>query len=155
MKAYIYKNDKITVVLLFVVVFIVVYVFGYFNLLEISKDTFNTLITSLSIVFGFYISSLAILFNSNFVKNLRVEDELIKKSQLKIHTFIAYFQSSFIWVSISLFICLFFSFLHESVYSVLINFSIIKALIVSTLSINLFFAKKIIRFIINAFLNAK
>lgn len=67
---------------------------------KLESDFTTNLITFFSIVFGFYLTALSILYGSNFTKRLGEEEDPLKSTQTKLHTLIAYFQvSSFTSIS--------------------------------------------------------
>ncbi|NDJ27636.1 hypothetical protein DMB95_06610 [Campylobacter sp. MIT 12-8780] len=58
---------------------------------EYMKGSVSNIITFMSICFGFYLTSLSILFSSKYLKKLYTEDHN-KPTQRKIHTLKEYFQ---------------------------------------------------------------
>ena len=67
---------------------------------NLQSDLIANLITFFSIVFGFYLTALSMLYGSNFTKRLGNEQDPLKSTQTKFHTLIAYFQiSSFTSIS--------------------------------------------------------
>ena len=65
----------------------------YFNL-TLNTEFVSNLITFFSIIFGFYLTALSILFSSNFIKRLGNEEDPKITKQTKLQTLIAYFQWS-------------------------------------------------------------
>ncbi len=91
-----YRHHKILAFLLFCAVFAISYKMD----LKLKKDFGGHLITFFSIIFGFYLTGLSILFGSNYSKRLRQEEDPRKNTQTKLHTLRAYFNfSSFVSLS--------------------------------------------------------
>jgi len=85
-----YLHHKILALMLFAIVVGV----SYKTDLRLTANFVGHLITFFSIVFGFYLTGLSILFGSNFSKRLRMEEDARKKTQTKLHTLKAYFNFS-------------------------------------------------------------
>jgi len=85
-----YKYHKILACILFCAVFFA----SYMAELKLTKDFITNLITFFSIVFGFYLTGLSILFGTKFSKRLRQEEDPRKNTQTKLHTLRAYFNFS-------------------------------------------------------------
>jgi len=85
-----YKHHKTLALILFTLVILS----SYQAELRISDDFVSHLITFFSIVFGFFLTGLSILFGSNYSKRLRQEEDSRKKTQTKLHTLKAYFKFS-------------------------------------------------------------
>lgn len=85
-----YRHHKILALILFTIVVGA----SYKGELQVTNDFVANLITFFSIVFGFYLTGLSILFGSNYSKRLRQEEDSRKKTQTKLHTLKAYFNFS-------------------------------------------------------------
>lgn len=85
-----YRHHKILACIIFVAVFLV----SYEVKLALTNNLIGHLITFFSIVFGFYMTGLAILFGSSFSKRLRQEEDSRIKTQTKLHTLKIYFNYS-------------------------------------------------------------
>lgn len=85
-----YKHHKALAVMLFFVVLVV----SYKAKLALTDNLIGNLITFFSIVFGFYMTVLAVLFGSDFSKRLRREEDPKIRVQTKLHTLKIYFSYS-------------------------------------------------------------
>jgi len=85
-----YRHHKILACILFFAVLAV----SYEVKLALTNNLIGYLITFFSIVFGFYMTGLAILFGSSFSKRLRQEEDSRIKTQTKLHTLKIYFNYS-------------------------------------------------------------
>lgn len=76
------------------------FIFALFFIISISigfrfpERSIGDLVTFFSIVFGFYLTAMSILYGSNFTKRLYKEEDPKKKTQTKLHTLTAYFKIS-------------------------------------------------------------
>ncbi|MFC3867559.1 hypothetical protein [Helicobacter equorum] len=118
----IYKEDKTLVIVVFVIFFIISLGFSYFllcflNLKDFSefiKNFTTNVITFISIAFGFYLTSLSIIFSSKYIGMLNITDER-KPDQKQIHTLREYFKLAIycalttIIASFIALVCIFFS----------------------------------------------
>lgn len=107
----IYDHHKRKMILVFVIVFVsslsIQYLFLSENtmnkeFIEFVKNFSTNIITFISIAFGFYLTSLSVLFSSKYINTLNTEDN-IKPIQRQIHTVKAYFQSAIYWALITIF----------------------------------------------------
>lgn len=73
----------------------------------------QNLITFFSIAFGFYITSVAVLYNAEFTKNLYAEVDSKRPTQRKIHTIKKYFEFSSLFSIFSVVSILLYSSLAE------------------------------------------
>lgn len=108
----IYDHHKRNIILVFIIVFVGCLLIQYLFLsektinkefIEFVKNFSTNIITFISIAFGFYLTSLSVLFSSKYIKILNIEDK-IKPIQRQIHTVKAYFQSAVYWALITIFI---------------------------------------------------
>ena len=83
-----YKRHKCLAGLLFFTSIIILFIIE----IELTQAFIGHLITFFSIVFGFYITGLSILFGSNFSKRLWREEDPNKSTQTNFHTLLAYFR---------------------------------------------------------------
>lgn len=97
-----YSHHKILASILFAAVTL----FSYNAKLILPESFVSNTITFLSIVFGFYLTGLSILFGSNFSKRLGQEEDMRKKTQTKLHTLRAYFKFSSLAALSSIFLLL-------------------------------------------------
>ncbi|EAI4847369.1 hypothetical protein FRP30_04935 [Campylobacter jejuni] len=118
----IYKEDKKIIICIFITSFILFLIISYFLLcvMDIKKiiepmENFTTnIITFISIAFGFYLTSLSVIFSSKYIGMLNTTDER-KPDQKKIHTLREYFKLTIycalttIVVSFMTLICIFFN----------------------------------------------
>lgn len=77
-------------------VFTAIGIFGilFFIDISITESLMQNFITFLSITFGFYMTSLSVLYNSKYIKKLYEEIDPKKPTQRKIHTLKNYFRDS-------------------------------------------------------------
>ncbi len=85
-----YRHHKILAFVFFVMVSVIVYEVD----VRLTEAFVSNLITFFSIVFGFYLTGVSILFGSNFSKRLRQEEDSRKNTQTKLHTLKSYFSFS-------------------------------------------------------------
>ncbi len=97
-----YKRHKIGACIFFVISIIILYMLE----IRLTQSFIGFLVTFFSIVFGFYITALSVLFSSNFSKNLWKERDPFIKGQKKIHTLINYFKSSLFLLLLSIVVSL-------------------------------------------------
>lgn len=135
-----------------------------FNI-QLRDETVQSIITFLSITFGFYMTSLSVLYRSNYSRKLFKRIDPKKQSQREIHTLAKYFKyaSYCSIISILLFISLATIELNENILSffqslrikfnrgILIKNIWIKSSLFSLLSINIIFAFLLLKIFINGF----
>lgn len=94
------KSHKLISLFIFVLTYLIAYV------LHIQMDVTSTqnLVTFFSITFGFYMTCLAIIYNSSFSKKLYRELDDLNPHRRKIHTLKKYFASSCYWAIFSILI---------------------------------------------------
>jgi len=85
-----YKHHKIIASLIFLLIFAV----SFASDVRLTNEIIGHLITFFSIVFGFYLTGLSILFGSSYSKRLRNEEDPRLKTQTKLHTLKSYFNYS-------------------------------------------------------------
>ena len=105
-----YQNHKIFILVLFTIVCVLSY---YFKI-EINKDFIISLITFYSIVLGFYMTSIAMIYGSNYAKSLSKIEDKKKTGQTLLHTLRKYFKSSFHFLIWSILISLASLLIHSS-----------------------------------------
>ena len=74
----------------------------YSNKIKISESACQNLVTFFSITFGFYLTSLAIVYNSASIKSLYQEIDPKNSSRRKIHTLKIYFKAACYWAIFSI-----------------------------------------------------
>ncbi len=79
------------------VIFIFSVVFCYMLGVHITEAASQNLVTFFSVVFGFYMTCVAILYGSSYVKRLYKELDPLDKSKRKIHTLRSYFFITSYW----------------------------------------------------------
>lgn len=92
------SRDRIIAAILFFAVLWCTYQFD----LYITDVISHNLTTFFSVVFGFYVTAMAIIYNSKFLQTLHEEDIHAPKKQKKIHTLREYFQWSGYWAIFSI-----------------------------------------------------
>ncbi len=132
-----YNKHKTILFIIGILIFSSVYFLFDIN---ISESMIQNFITFLSITFGFYMTSLSVLYNSKYIKKLYDEIDSKKPTQRKIHTLKAYFQNSAYWTLFSIafiMICSLFSSISSN--NILDFYTFIEALIVMVISLNFIF----------------
>lgn len=118
----IYKEDKKIIICIFITSFILFLIISYFllcvtdikKIIEPMENFTTNIITFISIAFGFYLTSLSVIFSSKYIGMLNTTDER-KPDQKKIHTLREYFKLAIycalttIVVSFMTLICIFFN----------------------------------------------
>lgn len=82
---------------------------SYFIDFSISESLMQNFVTFLSITFGFYMTSISVLYNSKYLKKLHDEIDAEKPIQRKIHTLQIYFTNSALWSLFSIGTLIFYS----------------------------------------------
>ena len=93
-----YKRHKNWAIISFIISITILYRID----IRLTQDFIGYLIIFFSIIFGFYITGLSVLFGSNFSKNSWKEKDPIIKGQRKIHTLINYFKCSMFLLLLSI-----------------------------------------------------
>ena len=106
-------------------VFIGIFIICLFVDVSISESLMQNFITFLSITFGFYMTSLSVLYNSKYIKRLYDEIDPKIPTQRKIHTLKNYFNNSAYWSLFSI--------------GLLIVYSLLTVVNQNILTLNLFF----------------
>lgn len=98
------NNKKILLIVTIIISFFVQYKF--LNVLKLNIDFLTNLVTFLSIVFGFYITSFSIFSTSTFVNSLyNIEDEN-NKTQTLLHSLIKQYKTGLVANFTSILYCL-------------------------------------------------
>ncbi len=95
----IYEEDRVFITSTFAIFFILFLILSCFlssiininNFIELLKNFITNIITFISIAFGFYLTSLSILFSSKYINMLNITDKR-KSDQKQIHTLREYFK---------------------------------------------------------------
>lgn len=155
------KNNHKTIIIFsfiisFLICFIVLYLILHIKSIdkkeieEFIKSFISNLITFISICFGFYLTSLSILFSSNYIKTLYIEDPK-KPTQRKIHTVKEYFKlaiyCSLFTIGIS-FIVLLLWFIFQNEYILIFSFSILIGIFIE----NFLFIYLLLKIFMDAFI---
>lgn len=147
----IYPEHRKLFVIFFVVAILFLGVTIFFDFLPQNLDSFvssfaSNVITFMSICFGFYFTSMSILFSSKYITHLNEVDEK-KPDQRKIHTFRAYFQIVIYLASIAIIMAfVLLTLTGRNPVFVKIIFSLLCCL----LALNLSFAFLILKVFLNA-----
>lgn len=105
-----YKRHKTISFVIFVLCIIIVFIFSY----ELPENSIASFVTFFSIIFGFYLTAISILYGSSFAKRISSEEDPKQKTQTKLHTLIAYFRVSSYIAILSIVLLLIFSALNLS-----------------------------------------
>lgn len=132
-------------------IFMTVGIFGtcFFIDVSISESLMQNFITFLSITFGFYMTSLSVLYNSKYIKKLYDEIDPKKPTQRKIHTLKSYFKNSAYWSLFSIGLLMIYSLISKVVGSVLILNTFMESILVSVVFVNFIFMFLLFRVFIN------
>lgn len=140
-----YTKDKYKIILLFLSINFLF----YFLPVEITESLMQNFITFLSITFGFYMTSLSVLYSSKFIKKLHSEVDNKIKTQTKLHTLTAYFRNSAIWSIISIIVLFIYSLFFKAVDNYIQIDPIFEALLISILSINFLYLFLLLKVFLN------
>lgn len=140
-----YTKDKYKIILLFLTINFLF----YFLPVEITESLMQNFITFLSITFGFYMTSLSVLYSSKFIKKLHSEVDNKIKTQTKLHTLTAYFRNSAIWSIISIIVLFIYSLFFKAVDNYIQIDPIFEALLISILSINFLYLFLLLKVFLN------
>lgn len=123
------------------IVLVAVSIFGtcFFIDVSISESLIQNFITFLSITFGFYMTSLSVLYNSKYIKKLYDEIDPKKPIQRKIHTLKNYFQNSAYWSLFSIGLLIVYSLITKVENSTLILNTFFESFLVSVVFVNFIF----------------
>lgn len=132
-------------------VFIAVGIFGtsFFIDVSISESLMQNFITFLSITFGFYMTSLSVLYNSKYIKKLHDEIDPQKPTQRKIHTLKNYFKNSAYWSLFSIGLLMSYSLITKVENSTLVLNAFLESLLVAVVFVNFVFMFLLFRVFIN------
>ena len=112
-----YKKHKI--ISCFLAVFL--FVLSFFLQVRLNESVISSLITVFSIVFGFYMTSISVLYGTGYIKKLYKKTDPQKKEQTELHTLQEYFSKSCHWSLLSIFVLLIFLLIaHEDIHKELI-----------------------------------
>ncbi|ECO3391287.1 MULTISPECIES: hypothetical protein [Campylobacter] len=106
----IYDEDKRKIFISFTLIIVLVFISNFYLNFEYSKieklieNFISNAITFVSICFGFYLTTLSILFSSRYIKLLNNEDSK-KKTQRQIHTLKEYFRLAIYCALITIVFC--------------------------------------------------
>jgi hypothetical protein len=140
-----YKKDKYKIIILFLFVSFL----SYFSSIEISESLMQNFITFLSITFGFYMTSLSVLYSSKFIKKLHKEVDTKIKTQTKLHTLTAYFRNSATWSILSIIVLFTYSLFFKSVNNYIQIEPIFEAPLIGILSINFLYLFLLLKVFLN------
>lgn len=134
---------------------------------KINESLTENLITFFSITFGFYMTSLSVLYSSSFIQKLYDKIDPQIKTQTKLHTLKSYFSISTYWSLFSIVLLILFSlFASKDINSMLslnigklnildfwVNIdSCIESIIVSTAALNIYFLVLLLKIFLNGLL---
>jgi hypothetical protein len=140
-----YKKDKYKIIILFLFVSFL----SYFSSIEISESLMQNFITFLSITFGFYMTSLSVLYSSKFIKKLHKEVDTKIKTQTKLHTLTAYFRNRATWSILSIIVLFTYSLFFKSVNNYIQIEPIFEAPLIGILSINFLYLFLLLKVFLN------
>ncbi|EAL6232341.1 hypothetical protein DT092_07910 [Campylobacter jejuni] len=106
----IYDEDKRKIFISFTLIVVLVFIsifylnFEYSKIEKLIENFISNAITFVSICFGFYLTTLSILFSSRYIKLLNNEDSK-KKTQRQIHTLKEYFRLAIYCALITIVFC--------------------------------------------------
>ncbi|WP_320346238.1 hypothetical protein [Sulfurovum sp.] len=121
----------------------------FFIDVTISESLMQNFITFLSITFGFYMTSLSVLYNSKYIKKLYDEIDPKKPTQRKIHTLKTYFKNSAYWSLFSIGLLMIYSLITKIENNVLDLNAFFESILVSVVFINFIFMILLFKVFIN------
>lgn len=126
-------------------------IFGicFFIDVSISESLMQNFITFLSITFGFYMTSLSVLYNSKYIKKLYEEIDPKKPTQRKIHTLENYYKSSAYWSLFSIAVLIVYSLTTKIQNNILVLDSFFESILVSIVFINFIFMFLLFKVFVN------
>jgi hypothetical protein len=132
-------------------VFIAISIFGllFFIDISITESLMQNFITFLSITFGFYMTSLSVLYNSKYIKKLYDEIDPRKPTQRKIHTLKNYFKNSAYWSLFSIGLLMSYSLITKVENSTLVLNTFLESLLVAVVFVNFVFMFLLFKVFIN------
>lgn len=147
-----YSRHKKIALALFVIVFAISLICNKFFGINIRESLMQNFITFLSIVLGFYTASISALYGSKYLGKIYDTIDTNNNKNLLIHTLQSYFRVSIYFGLITL--CVFFA---VSIFSmvennILLLNSIVKAIIISMICLNVLFMYFITRILITSLL---
>lgn len=116
---------------------------------SISESLMQNFVTFLSITFGFYMTSLSVLYNSKYIKKLYDEIDPRKPTQRKIHTMKNYFKVSAYWSLFSIGLLITYSLITKVDNNVLVLNIFFESILVSVVFMNFSFLFLLFRVFIN------
>ncbi len=136
-------------------VFTAIGIFGilFFIDISITESLMQNFITFLSITFGFYMTSLSVLYNSKYIKKLYDEIDPKKPTQRKIHTLKNYFRDSAYWSLFSIGLLIIYSLTTKVESSTLLLNSFFESLLVSVVFVNFIFMFLLFKVFINGLID--
>jgi len=118
---------------------IIVFIICFSIDVSISESLMQNFITFLSITFGFYMTSLSVLYNSKYIKKLYDEIDSKKSTQRKIHTLKSYFKASAYWSLFSIALLMIYSLTAKVESNILVLSTFFESLLVFIVFVNFVF----------------
>lgn len=154
----IYKKHMKVLSLIFCIIFIIsiVYFLAFKEMIttkefaEFTKNLISNITTFMSITFGFYLTSISILFSSEYIKKFKQEDKKISTNR-QIHTLKQYFEIAIYCVLLTIisgFVLLFLLNI-KNCYIIIFAFSFFIAIF----ALNFVFIFLLLKVFFNAFVN--
>lgn len=140
-----YRNHMLYVLISSILIFIMCFIVDVF----ISESLIQNFITFLSITFGFYMTSLSVLYNSKYIKKLYDEVDPRKPTQRKIHTLKNYFKNSAYWSLFSIALLIVYSLVTTVEKNILILNPFFESILVSVVFANFIFMYLLFKVFIN------
>jgi len=136
-------------------VFTAIGIFGilFFIDISITESLMQNFITFLSITFGFYMTSLSVLYNSKYIKKLYDEIDPKKPTQRKIHTLKNYFRDSAYWSLFSIGLLIIYSLMAKVENNTLVLNNFFENLLVSIVFVNFIFMFLLFKVFINGLID--
>ncbi len=150
----IYANHKKSIIYSFIAIFLISIIFFCYksykhdDIVKLMKDIIPNIITFISICFGFYLTSLSILFSSKYIKTLNGEDSE-QPTQRKIHTVKEYFKYSIYCALLTIALCfivIFATFVCENIYILIVVLSALVGIFIE----NFIFIYYLLKIFMNA-----
>lgn len=125
----------------------------FFIDVSISESLIQNFITFLSITFGFYMTSLSVLYNSKYIKKLYDEIDPKKPNQRKIHTLKNYFKNSAYWSLFSIGLLMTYLLIVKIESNILVLNTFFESILVSVVFVNFIFMVLLFKVFINGLID--
>lgn len=131
-----YKHHVAILTLVFLMSFLASF---YLHKVVLTEPIVSNIITFLSITFGFYMTSLSVLYSSKYLEQLYSTIDKKKPNQRKVHTLTSYFKYSAYWNIFSIFLLIVLSLIFGFQKEILDVNRLITSFIIAVVLVNFVF----------------